>query len=113
MTAPKRLRSTETTIPGLLVFELPVHEDNRGWFKENWQREAMIAVGLPDFRPVQNNISFNTTAGATRGFHAEPWEKFVSVASGRVFGAWVDLREGASFGSVYTAEVGPSRAVFV
>ena len=33
-------------------------------------------------------------AGATRGIHAEPWDKFVSVATGRVFGAWVDLREG-------------------
>ena len=45
--------------PGSLLFDLPVHGDNRGWFKENWQREKMIALGLPDFGPVQNNISFN------------------------------------------------------
>ena len=27
----------------------------------------------------------------TRGIHAEPWDKLISVACGRVFGAWVDL----------------------
>ena len=73
----------------------------------------MLALGLPDFGPVQNNISFNNEVGVTRGIHAEPWDKFVSVATGRVFGAWVDLREGSSFGSVYTCEIDPSVAVFV
>ena len=107
------MQITETAIPGLLVLDLDVHGDNRGWFKENWQREKMLALGLPDFGPVQNNISFNNEVGVTRGIHAEPWDKFVSVATGRVFGAWVDLREGPSFGSVYTCEIDPSVAVFV
>ena len=35
----KQLAVTETGIPGLKVVELSVHGDNRGWFKENWQRE--------------------------------------------------------------------------
>ena len=44
--------SVETTdIPGLLVVRLPLHEDARGWFKENWQRAKMTALGLPDFGP--------------------------------------------------------------
>jgi len=102
-----------TDIPGLLVVDLPVHADDRGWFKENWQREAMTALGLPDFGPVQQNVAFNAEAGVTRGIHAEPWDKFVSVATGRVFGAWVDLREGESHGRVVTLEMGPERAVFV
>ena len=84
-----------TPIPGLLLVRLPVHADSRGWFKENWQREKMAALGLPDFGPVQHNVSHNARRGATRGIHAEPWDKLVSVATGRVFGAWVDLREGA------------------
>lgn len=109
----KGLAQTETTIPGLLLFDLPVHGDSRGWFKENWQQEKMTAAGLPDFGPVQNNISFNDAVGTTRGIHAEPWDKFVSLASGRIFGAWVDLREGPSFGTVFTAELDPSRAIFV
>lgn len=103
----------ETTIPGLLLLDLPVHGDNRGWFKENWQREKMVALGLPDFGPVQNNISFNDRRGATRGIHAEPWDKYVSVATGRIFGAWVDLREGPTFGAVFTAELDPATAIFV
>ncbi len=109
----KALRCSATPIPGLTVWDLPVHGDNRGWFKENWQREKMVAAGLPDFGPVQNNVSFNDAVGTTRGIHAEPWDKLVSVATGRVFGAWVDLRTGPSFGTVFTTELDPSRAVFV
>ncbi|MCL2483282.1 MAG: bifunctional dTDP-4-dehydrorhamnose 3,5-epimerase family protein/NAD(P)-dependent oxidoreductase, partial [Propionibacteriaceae bacterium] len=92
---------------------LDVHGDNRGWFKENWQRQVMTAAGLPDFGPVQNNMSFNAKAGTTRGIHAEPWDKFVSSAQGRYFGVWVDLREGPGFGTVFTTEVDESIAVFV
>lgn len=109
----KALSAAPTGIPGLVVWELPVHGDNRGWFKENWQREKMTAAGLADFGPVQNNISFNDAVGTTRGIHAEPWDKFVSVATGRIFGAWVDLRQGPTFGAVFTAEIDPSRAIFV
>ena len=111
--AAKPLAIRETTIPGMVLLDLPVHGDNRGWFKENWQREKMVALGLPDFGPVQNNISYNDQRGATRGIHAEPWDKYVSVATGRIFGAWVDLREGESFGAVFTAELGPDTAIFV
>ena len=111
--AAKPLAIRETTIPGMVLIDLPVHGDNRGWFKENWQREKMVALGLPDFGPVQNNISYNDKRGATRGIHAEPWDKYVSVATGRIFGAWVDLREGDSFGAVFTAELGPDTAIFV
>lgn len=102
-----------TPIPGLLVVNLPLHGDNRGWFKEHWQREKMVALGLPDFKPVQQNISFNSLPGTTRGFHAEPWDKYVSVANGSAFGAWVDLREGPTFGATFWTELRPETAVFV
>lgn len=109
----KQLRANTTPIPGLVTWDLPVHGDNRGWFKENWQRDKMRAAGLPDFGPVQNNVSFNDAVGTTRGIHAEPWDKFISVASGRIFGAWVDLRGGPTFGTVFCAELDPSHAIFV
>ncbi len=102
-----------TPIPGLLVVTIPVHGDNRGWFMENWQREKMIAAGLPDFGPVQHNVSYNISAGATRGIHAEPWDKLVSVIAGKAFGAWVDLREGDSFGATFTIDLEPGVGVFV
>ena len=107
------MQISETPIPGLLVLNIPVHGDNRGWFMENWQRHKMVAAGLPDFGPVQHNVSYNTSAGATRGIHAEPWDKLVSVIAGRVFSAWVDLREGDSFGTTFTIEIEPGVAVFV
>ncbi|WP_193609709.1 sugar nucleotide-binding protein [Nocardioides lijunqiniae] len=102
-----------TPIPGLLVVRLDLREDARGFFKENWQREKMVALGLPDFGPVQNNVSFNAHRGTTRGIHTEPWDKFISVANGRIFGAWVDMREGETFGATFHVEVDPSVAVFV
>ncbi|WP_165044076.1 bifunctional dTDP-4-dehydrorhamnose 3,5-epimerase family protein/NAD(P)-dependent oxidoreductase [Adlercreutzia sp. ZJ138] len=109
----KKLSLEETGIPGLVVLDLSVHGDSRGWFKENWQRAKMVALGLPDMRPVQNNVSFNVSRGATRGIHAEPWDKFVSVACGEVFGAWVDLRPGSTFGTVFTCKLDASKAIFV
>ena len=111
----KDLSVAETGIDGLLVVELPVHGDSRGWFKENWQRAKMaLGLGLPDRRWVQNNVSYNDERGVTRGIHAEPWDKYVSVAAGSVFGAWVDLRAGSpTYGRSFCCEVDPSRAVFV
>lgn len=109
----KALQASATSIPGLTIWNLAVHGDNRGWFKENWQREKMVLMGLPDFRPVQNNVSYNDNVGTTRGIHAEPWDKFVSVAAGRIFGVWVDLRAGPTYGCTFTAELDPSCAAFV
>ena len=103
----------ETNIPGFYIIDLAVHGDNRGWFKENYQKAKMEALGLPAFDVVQNNFSYNEEKGATRGLHAEPWEKFISVANGKVFGAWVDLRKGESFGETLTLEITPEVAVFV
>jgi dTDP-4-dehydrorhamnose reductase/dTDP-4-dehydrorhamnose 3,5-epimerase len=108
------LPSLETTpIPGLVVVRLDRRDDARGFFKENWQREKMLAIGLPDFGPVQNNVSYNADRGVTRGIHTEPWDKFVSLATGRIFGAWVDMREGDSFGATFTLDMDTSVAVFV
>ena len=103
----------ETEIPGLFEIDLTVHGDNRGWFKENYQKAKMEALGLPAFEIVQNNISFNAEKGVTRGLHAEPWEKFISMATGRVLGVWVDLRQGATFGKTITLEISPEKAFFV
>ena len=84
----KDLSVAETGIGGLKVVDLAVHGDSRGWFKENWQRAKMTALGIPDLKVVQNNVSYNDSRGVTRGIHAEPWDKFISVARGSVFGAY-------------------------
>ncbi len=107
------LRVSETVIPGFYKIELPVHGDERGWFKENYQKAKLEALGLPPFDVVQNNFSYNVEVGVTRGLHAEPWDKYISVANGRVFGAWVDLRKGPTFGQSLTLEINPGTAVYV
>lgn len=110
----KELSVVDTGIDGLVLLDLSVHGDNRGWFKENWQRAKMTTLGVSDLHVVQNNVSFNAKRGVTRGIHAEPWDKYISVAAGSVFGAWVDLRAGSStFGRVFTATIDPSKAIFV
>ena len=109
----KDLSVTETVIPGFYIINLAVHGDSRGWFKENYEKAKLEALGLPTFDIFQNNFSYNTDIGVTRGLHAEPWEKYISVANGSVFGAWVDLRKGSSFGQTLTIEITPEIAVFV
>jgi dTDP-4-dehydrorhamnose 3,5-epimerase len=103
----------ESNIPGLWVVNLDVRGDARGWFKESYQKAKFKDLGLPELNIVQNNISFNETVGVTRGLHAEPWNKYISMAYGKVFGAWVDIRAGESFGKVFTIEITPEVGIFV
>jgi dTDP-4-dehydrorhamnose 3,5-epimerase/reductase len=103
----------ETAIAGLLAVTIPVHGDDRGWFKENWQVEKMRAAGMPEVHFVQQNVAFNAAAGVTRGIHAEPWHKYVSVACGQVFAAIVDLRAGDAFGTVSCHTLTPDRALLI
>jgi dTDP-4-dehydrorhamnose 3,5-epimerase len=106
------VRVETTAIEGLLRVELDVHGDSRGWFKESYQREKLMALGLPDLQVVQHNVSYNEARGVTRGIHAEPWDKFISPAAGRVFAAIVDLRPGAP-ATVETFELGVGDALYV
>ncbi|AEJ23358.1 dTDP-4-dehydrorhamnose 3,5-epimerase [Weissella koreensis KACC 15510] len=104
-------------IPGMIEFDIPVHGDNRGWFKENFQKEKMIPLGFPKkfFKEdkLQNNISLSRK-GVLRGLHAEPWDKYISIAdNGRVLGSWVDLREGDSFGHVYQTVIDASKGIYI
>ena len=114
----KQLAAREiAAIPGMLEFDIPVHGDNRGWFKENFQKERRLPLGFPESffaeGKLQNNVSFSRK-NVLRGLHAEPWDKYISVAdNGRVLGAWVDLREGESFGNVYQTEIDASKGIFV
>jgi dTDP-4-dehydrorhamnose 3,5-epimerase len=103
----------DTAIPGLLVVDLPVHGDERGWFKESYQRAKLDAAGFPPLEVVQNNVAYSREVGVTRGIHAEPWDKYISVAHGRVFAAILDLRDGPTRGRVVTMDLHPGNAILV
>lgn len=104
----------QTDIPGLIYFDITSVGDERGWFQEKYHKAKLVAAGMPEsFNVVQNSLSYNKRAGVTRGFHMEPWHKYVSVVSGKVFVAYVDFRQGASFGKLVTLELDNNKAVFV
>lgn len=103
-----------SAIPGLLVIDVTSIGDERGWFQEKFHKDKLVAAGMPkSFQVVQNSLSYNKQKGVTRGFHAEPWDKYISVVTGRVFSAYVDLRKGDSFGKVVTVEIDANKAVFL
>ncbi len=84
-------------------------------FKENWQREKMTAAGidLPDFGPVQNKRLVQRRRGHDPRHPCGTLGQVRLGRDGRIFGAWVDLREGETFGAVFTTELDPSTAIFV
>lgn len=109
-----RFTGRTTRIPGLLFFDIEDVHDERGYFQEKFQKAKLVEAGVPEeFQVVQNSLSYNKQAGVTRGFHAEPWDKYISVVTGRVFCAYVDLRAGDTFGVVETVEIDPNTAVFL
>lgn len=104
----------ETDIPGLMIISNPVIKDTRGYFQEKFQKAKLVEAGLSgDFQVVQSNISYNAQAGVLRGLHAEPWDKYISVVTGKIFCAYIDLRQGQTFGKIFTAELDNEKAVFL
>jgi len=111
--APALPRVEELALPGLHAVETAVHHDERGWFSESYQEAKLRAAGLPELRFVQANVSANRRTGTTRGLHAEPWDKYVSVVAGAALAAVLDLRAGPTFGRAVTHELVPGRALLV
>lgn len=112
--ATTEFKGRNTKIPGLLFFDVSYVGDERGYFQEKYQKAKLVEAGMPEeFNVVQNSLSFNKQKGVTRGLHAEPWDKYISVVEGSVFAAYVDLREGESFGVVETITITPNVTVFL
>ena len=85
------MRTVQTAIPDVLVFEPDVYRDERGFFVETF-RQTWIDV---DF--VQDNHS-RSSYGGLRGLHyqlTQPQGKLCRVASGKVFDVAVDVRVGS------------------
>lgn len=109
-----QITATTTNIPGLLAFSVSLMGDERGWLQEKFQKEKLVAAGMPeDFTPVQHSLSYNQKPGVTRGLHAEPWRKYVGVITGKVFGAYVDLRSGPTFGKTAFLTIDQTTTVFI
>ena len=87
------MKVSRLDLPGILLIELPVARDHRGFFIERYNEEGFRPHGLPRF--CQDNHS-RSVPGAVRGLHyqtAPPQGKLVSVVHGEIWDVVVDLRE--------------------
>ncbi len=108
------LKVRACAIEGLYEVSLVVSVDDRGSFREVYQREKMVALGLPDLGPVQWNVAGNYARGTLRGIHAEPWDKFVHMVGGEAFAAIVDLRrDSPTFKTYETFTMNAENALYV
>ena len=94
------MRAIPTALPDVVLFEPRVFGDDRGFFFESFNRQALAALGLDaDF--VQDNHS-RSLKGVLRGLHyqlRQPQGKLVRVVLGEVYDVAVDLRRASpSFG---------------
>jgi dTDP-4-dehydrorhamnose 3,5-epimerase len=90
----------KTIIPGLLIIEPRLFEDERGFFMETYQESKFSEAGISS-EFVQDNHS-GSRQGTLRGLHYQIRQaqgKLVRVVVGEVFDVVVDLRRGSpSFG---------------
>lgn len=88
---------TKTDIEGLLIIDLDIFSDKRGFFMEAYSRDRYREAGI-DAEFVQDNLSVSKK-GVLRGLHyqAPPFAqgKLVSVLRGRVLDVAVDIRTGS------------------
>lgn len=89
-----------TSLPGVVVLTPRRFGDERGWFSETWNRNALEKAGIEvDF--VQDNHSFSAETGTLRGMHyqAPPHaqDKLVRCTRGAIWDVVVDVRIGSPY----------------
>lgn len=98
----------KTDIPGLLVFEPNVFEDERGYFFESYNASVFRQENI-DIRWVQDNQS-SSSYGVIRGLHYQlpPFAqaKLIRVLKGKILDVVVDLRKGSpTYTKVFTLKL--------
>lgn len=105
---------TPLAIPEVLLITPKRHGDERGWFAETYNKQALAAAGVAcDF--VQDNQAFSARRGTVRGLHFQTaphaQAKLVRVLRGAIYDVAVDIRPRSStygkwVGATLTAEGG-------
>ena len=92
----------ETSIPGLLLIEMPTHKDARGFFREVTRMNVLEKIIGDKFKIKQWNHA-KSKPKVVRGLHAESHNKLIYPVSGKMFAAIADLRpDSPTFGKVET-----------
>lgn len=94
-----KMRVEHFAIDGPAVIITEKYADERGFFSETYNKQALAEVGITkDF--VQDNYSHSAQAGVIRGLHFQVTPraqgKLVRVFRGAVLDVIVDLRSGSS-----------------
>ena len=101
------MKVTPLEIEDVLLVELTVHADARGFFVERFGLDRFRELGLPTAF-VQDNQSRNRP-GVLRGLHYQhtpPQGKLVGVTRGRIWDVAVDVRpDSPTFGQMVSAEL--------
>jgi dTDP-4-dehydrorhamnose 3,5-epimerase len=111
------MKVEETSLPGVLIVQSPVHGDARGFFTETFHEDQFAALGLVTHF-AQDNQS-RSSKGVLRGLHFQlqrPQGKLVRAASGSVFDVAVDVRRSSpNFGKWVgvTLTAGDGRQVWI
>jgi dTDP-4-dehydrorhamnose 3,5-epimerase len=87
------MKISQLELNGLLLVELKVYGDSRGFFVERFNEKLFAENGLPT-RFVQDNHS-RSAPGVLRGLHyqTEPAQgKLIGVARGKIWDIAVDIR---------------------
>ena len=90
------LKFTDKSLPGVVLIEPMVFEDDRGFFMETFHSKKYGEIGIPG--PfVQDNHS-HSRRGTLRGLHYQlknPQGKLVSAVKGEILDVAVDIRRGS------------------
>jgi dTDP-4-dehydrorhamnose 3,5-epimerase len=88
------MKVAATAIPGLLLLQPTIHEDERGFFFESFNQKRFEAATGLIIRFVQDNHS-RSVKRVLRGLHyqiRQPQGKLLRVTTGEIFDVAVDLR---------------------
>ncbi len=95
-----------TSIEGLIYCDRKLLGDDRGFFSEVTHLPYIQKITGNDFAIKQVNHA-RSVKNVVRGIHAEDWNKFTFIASGKAFCAVVDLRpESPTYKNVETFVLG-------
>lgn len=90
------MKITETKLPGVLIIDPTIFEDNRGFFMESYNYNKFANNGI-DYQFVQDNHSFSVAKGVLRGLHYQTnpmaQTKLVRCIQGEIFDVAVDIRK--------------------
>jgi dTDP-4-dehydrorhamnose 3,5-epimerase len=90
------VRCVPSRLPDVLIVELDVHRDSRGFFVETYHAGHYRAAGIATTFVQDNHTS--SVAGTLRGLHMQlrtPQAKLIRVIAGEIYDVAVDLRRGS------------------